>query len=138
MDSVYRVYGKGEAAGSGSVVTGLKTKSIITQPLADESLPAGTVVILGAAYGGETDIVRVDVSTDGGASWSVAEFIGPHEPFAWRLWQYCWQVDLKGEYTILSRATDDTGRQQPMKASWNVLGYGNNGVREHAVQVKIV
>ena len=37
----------------------------------------------------------------------------------------------------MARAVDDTGRPQPMQAEWNVLGYGNNGVREHAVTVSI-
>jgi hypothetical protein len=30
------------------------------------------------------------------------------------------------------------GRRQPENADWNVLGYGNNGIREHAIRVKIV
>jgi len=47
-------------------------------------------------------------------------------------------VKEKGEYTLLSRATDMKGNQQPMNANWNVLGYGNNGVREHAVTVQII
>jgi hypothetical protein len=38
----------------------------------------------------------------------------------------------------MSRATDAQGRRQPMQAVWNSLGYGNNGVREHAVKVFIV
>jgi hypothetical protein len=39
---------------------------------------------------------------------------------------------------IMARATDDQGRQQPMQAVWNSLGYGNNGVREHAVRVTVI
>jgi hypothetical protein len=37
----------------------------------------------------------------------------------------------------MARATDSEGRQQPMNAQWNVLGYGNNSVRQHAVTVRI-
>ena len=93
--------------------------------------------MLGVAYGGETDIEIVEVSVDNGKSWSTVEFIGPHELFAWRQWQYVWEVKEKGSYTLMSRATDTEGHQQPMNAKWNVLGYGNNGVREHAVTVQI-
>jgi hypothetical protein len=32
---------------------------------------------------------------------------------------------------------DTKGQQQPENASWNVLGYGNNGVREHAIVVHV-
>jgi len=137
MDNVYRVFQKGEDSKSGTVVTGLKLKSIITQPLEREELTAGPVVILGAAYGGEADIDRVEVSMDNGKSWRQADLIGPAAPYAWRQWQYVWEVHDKGSYTLMSRATDQEGRQQPMNATWNVLGYGNNGVTEHAVKVHI-
>lgn len=137
MDSVYRVFQKGEEPKSGTVVAGLKLKSIITQPLVGERLTPGTVVVLGAAYGGEADVAAVEVSTDNGSTWNPAEFIGPHEPYAWRQWQYLWQVSAGGAYTIMARAVDDAGNRQPMDAAWNVLGYGNNGVREHAVNVTI-
>ena len=138
MDQVYRVFQKGEDPKSGEVVTRLKLKSIITQPVKGEKLPAGMVTILGAAYAGPIDVERVDVSVDGGQSWNRAAFIGPHQPFAWRQWQYLWEVGKKGQYTLMSRAMDAEGRQQPINAQWNVLGYGNNGVLEHAVSVDIV
>lgn len=137
MDNVYRVFQKGEEPQSGQVVTGIKIKSIITHPGKDETLSPGPVVILGAAYAGEIDIDRVDISTDNGQNWVSAAFIGPHEPFAWRQWQYVWDVTERGNYTLMARATDVNGNQQPMKSSWNVLGYGTNGVEEHAIAVHV-
>ncbi len=138
MDNVYRVYQKGQDPKTGTVATALKIKSIITQPLSGESLEAGAVTVLGAAFAGEDDIDRVDVSTDDGVTWHPAAFIGPHEPFAWRQWQFLWQVKTPGPYKIMARATDTHGNQQPMNATWNVLGYGNNGVAEHAITVTVV
>jgi DMSO/TMAO reductase YedYZ molybdopterin-dependent catalytic subunit len=137
MDNVYRVFQKGQDSRTGEVVTGLKLKAIITQPRPAETLKAGTVVILGAAWAGEEDVTRVEVSTDGGATWGLAEFIGPHEPYAWRQWQFLWEAQKKGAWTLLARAGDAGGRQQPLQAELNALGYGNNGVREHAVHVTI-
>jgi len=137
MDQVYRVFQKGQDPKNGEVCTGLKLKSIITQPLAGETVAAGAVNVLGAAYAGETQVQRVEISVDDGKTWHPAEFIGPHESYAWRQWQYLWQVREKGDFTIMARATDVEGRQQPMAAAWNVLGYFNNGVREHAVAVRI-
>jgi len=52
---------------------------------------------LGAAYAGEADVDRVEVSLDSGKTWGLATFIGPHEPFAWRQWQYVWEVTGAGE-----------------------------------------
>jgi DMSO/TMAO reductase YedYZ molybdopterin-dependent catalytic subunit len=137
MDKVYRVYQKGEDPKSGEVVTGLKVKSIITQPLQDEELHPGPIVILGAAYAGEADIERVEVSLDHGKNWTEAQFVGPHEKFAWRQWQYIWEAGEQGDFVIMSRAIDSKGHRQPLNADWNVLGYGNNGVEEHAIVVHI-
>ena len=138
MDKVYRVFQKDQDPKSGAVVTGIKLKSIITQPLQGESLPAGPVTILGAAYVGEEEIERVEVSVDNGSTWRPAAFLGPRERFAWRQWQFVWEAKDKGDFRIRARATDTKGRTQPMNASWNVLGYGNNGVEEHAIVVHIM
>jgi DMSO/TMAO reductase YedYZ molybdopterin-dependent catalytic subunit len=138
MDKVYRIFQKGEEPKSGTMVTQIPLKSIITQPEPDEALASGPVTILGAAYAGEASIEKVEVSVDDGKTWEPAEFLGPHEPFAWRQWQYVWQAGQKGTFTLMARATDSHGKQQPMTATWNVLGYGNNGTKEHAVSVRIV
>ncbi|MGD9301487.1 MAG: hypothetical protein PVI13_07925 [Desulfobacterales bacterium] len=63
--------------------------------------------------------------------------IGIDQPYAWRHWEFLWDVRFPGDYTIMARATDTNGRRQPETAHWNVFGYGNNGVREHAVTVRI-
>jgi DMSO/TMAO reductase YedYZ molybdopterin-dependent catalytic subunit len=137
MDKVYRKFQQGQDPKTGEVVTGINLNSIITQPVKAEILEEGLVTILGAAYAGESAVERVEISVDNGKTWNPATFIGPNEPYAWRQWQFLWSVKKKGEYTLLSRATDIQGNQQPMNANWNVLGYGNNGVREHAVSVQI-
>jgi DMSO/TMAO reductase YedYZ molybdopterin-dependent catalytic subunit len=138
MDNVYRVFQKDEDPKSGAVVKAIKLKSIITQPLQGESRPAGPVTSLGAAYAGEEEIERVEVSVDNGSTWRLAAFLGPQESFAWRHWQFIWEAKDKGDFKIMARAIDANGRMQPVNASWNVLGYGNNGVEEHAIVVHIV
>jgi hypothetical protein len=77
------------------------------------------------------------VSVDFGKIWNSAKLIGLQEPYAWRHWEYLWEARQPGAYTIMARAKDTNGRQQPEAAPWNVLGYGNNGVREHAITVHI-
>lgn len=137
MDKVYRVFQKGQEPETGEIVSGIQLKSIVTRPLPGQRLRQGEMVVLGAAYAGEGHVGRVEVSVDDGASWQPVAFIGPDEPYAWRQWQYVWYVGRAGEYTIRSRATDDQGRQQPKSANWNPLGYGNNGIDEHAVKVVV-
>ena len=137
MDKVYRVFQKGEDPKSGQVVSDLNVKSIIVEPEKDQMLSTGIVPVRGAAYAGEAGIKKVEVSVDQGATWHSAELIGLDQPYAWRHWEYLWEVKAAGEYTIMARATDAGGRRQPETANWNVLGYGNNGVQEHAVTVRI-
>jgi len=137
MDKVYRVFQKGEDPKSGEVVTGIDVKSIIVEPAKDQTLSIGILPIRGAAYAGEAGIDKVGVSVDDGASWNVATLIGLKQPYAWRHWEFLWEVKTEGDYTIMARATDTNGCRQPETANWNALGYGNNGVREHAVSIHI-
>lgn len=137
MDRVYRVFQKGEDPKTGEVVTEIVVKSIILEPLLDETKPRGVVAVRGAAYAGEAGIAKVEISIDQGKNWIEARFIGPKEPFAWRHWEYLWDAEEPGDYLIMARATDNKGCPQPDEANWNALGYGNNGVREHAVRITI-
>ena len=137
MDSVYRVFDEGQDSKSGEVVTEIKVKSIITQPVPKMVQSAGDIVVLGAAYGGEARIVRVEVSLDGFDGWQPAAFIGPDEPFAWRQWQCVLKNVKPGNHTIYSRAIDENDVSQPLEATWNKLGYGNNGVKEHGVSFTV-
>ena len=67
-----------------------------------------------------------------------AECIGPDAPFVWRQGPFVWEAPASGRFTILCRATDSPGRQQPERVDGNVLGYGNNGVREHVLTVDVI
>ena len=138
MDNVYRVFQKGEDPKSGEVVKDIQVKSIIVEPANEECYSPGVVPIRGSAYAGETGIQRVDVSTDEGQTWNRAKLIGLQEAYAWRHWEYLWPASQKGNFTIMARATDTDGHRQPATAHWNVLGYNNNGIREHAVRVHIL
>ncbi len=137
MDRVYRVFQKGQDPKSGEVVEDIQIKSIIVEPEKDQVLSVGIVPVRGAAYAGEAGIKKVEVSVDSGKSWQLAELIGPEQPYAWRHWEFLWKVDVGGDYTIMARATDTNGNSQPDTALWNALGYENNGVREHAVTIRI-
>jgi hypothetical protein len=87
-------------------------KSIITQPLTGQALPAGRVVVRGAAYSGESDVDRVEVSVDAGATRRRTELISPHELSAWRQRPWVWVARDPGAYTLRARAIDDKGQYQ--------------------------
>jgi len=137
MDKVYRVFQKGEDSKSGEAITSIPVKAIITQPLQDTHVAAGIIPIRGAAYAGEAGIASVEVSADSGRTWQSANLIGLDVPFAWRHWEYLWEAETKGSYTIMARATDTNGKRQPETAQWNVLGYCNTGIQEHALSITV-
>jgi len=86
------------------------------------------VQIHGVAWAGEADIVKVDVSTDAGASWRPAELGKEQARYAWRTWSHAWKPPRAGEYTVMARATDSQGRVQPEIAAWNPGGYLYNAI----------
>jgi sulfite oxidase len=117
-------------------VTGLAVKSLIAAPGDGTKLKPGKQEIKGVAWAGEADITKVEISTDGGSSWSSAELGKDHAKYAWRLWSYAWKPAKSGDYVILSRATDSQGRAQPDAAVWNPSGYLYNAYDQVKVYVQ--
>ena len=116
-------------------ITSLGVKSVIAQPFAGASLKQRSLRIHGAAWAGEANIARVEVSTDAGASWSPARLSKEQARYSWRLWDYVWSAPKAGEQIILSRATDDQGRTQPETAAWNPSGYLYNAIDRVTIHV---
>jgi len=116
-------------------VTALSVKSVISGPIDGAHLKAGRVAVHGAAWAGESDIAKVEISTDGGANWSAATLGRGQAHYAWRLWTYVWKPGKRGDYTIMSRATDTEGRTQPSTATWNPSGYLYNAIDQVNIHV---
>lgn len=115
-------------------LTALNVKSVISGPADGASVKAGKIAVHGAAWAGEADVVKVEVSTDGGATWSPAALGHDQAQYAWRLWNYQWKAK-GGDHTILSRATDSQGRVQPATPAWNPSGYLYNAVDQVKIHV---
>jgi len=140
MSHGYRLTPLGGQPGPGQVsVLETELKSWIDSPTAESApLAAGTVLIHGVAFGGGgRPLKRVEVSVNGGRSWTEARLTGPDMgPFAWR--QFVLPVQLApGTHTLVSRATDMLGNQQPERCIANVHGYNNTSWADHAVQVLV-
>lgn len=91
----------------------MDAKSIITSPAYPVRLTGpGWWPISGLAWTGRGRISRVDVSTDGGSTWSEAELAGPPLPHAHTRFQHLWKWDGRPA-RIMSRAVDETGYVQP-------------------------
>jgi sulfite oxidase len=116
-------------------LTTLDVKSVIAQPGDGSNLKSRSLKIRGAAWAGEAAITRVEISTDGGTTWRAARLGGQQARYAWRLWEFDWHAPKAGEYTIMSRATDDQGRSQPQAAAWNPSGYLFNAIDQVNIHV---
>ena len=91
-------------------------------------LRSGTTLIEGRAWSGWGRIIRVDVSIDGGWTWAKAVLGDPVGPYDWLGWRHEWDA-APGEYVLATRATDETGRTQPLEPAWNAGGYANNEIQ---------
>ena len=100
-------------------------------------MPVGDYVVSGAAWSGESDITRIEVSTDGGETWTDARVTVPRSGYSWTRWECDWSIPAAGNYVLMSRATNDKGETQPMEFpnKWDGMGYGNNMVFRHDVEV---
>jgi hypothetical protein len=112
----YAIWEKREGLPTLTAVTEMDVKASIARPTADEVIPAGKDYrVHGAAWTGESEVVKVEVSTDGSRSWSSAKLLGKPVPFCWQLWEYRWRPRAAGKTTLMARATDKRGRVQPLE-----------------------
>src|SRR5205085_3870663 len=91
----------------------MAVKSEILRPGPDAVLGMGTNRLFGVAWAGEEAVQRVEISTDGGASWASADLLSQPGPYGWALWEYLWEVAAPGPCTLLARAISVSGRVQP-------------------------
>ncbi|MDQ3624078.1 MAG: sulfite oxidase [Verrucomicrobiota bacterium] len=98
-------------------VTENEVKAQIARPISREVVPADADYrIYGAAWAGEADVTRVDISVDGGADWHAARLLGEAQRYTWRFWEYRWRTPAQsGRQTLMARATDSRGRAQPLQ-----------------------
>ncbi len=118
-------------------LTEMKVKSLITNPAPGEEVKVGTYKLCGAAWSGEKEVVKVEVSTDGGETWHGARLL-PKSGYSWYRWEYDWDIPGTGSYVLMSKATNSKGETQPMDFpnKWDGRGYGNNMVFPHRVEVR--
>ena len=113
----------------------MQLKSEIARPRVYETLPPSRIYpVFGAAWAGETDVIEIAVSTDGGKTWSEAQFLDPVRRYAWRRWKFDWLTPRKpGQYTLLARAKDAGGALQPDEHDRNYGTY----VINHSLPIEV-
>ena len=136
---VYRLVAADETPGPGvGMPLGLVAlNSDVLSPRDGETVTAGPVDVCGYAFaGGDRYVARVDVSVDGGETWTQADLLEDLGRWAWRQWRITLLL-TPGDHELIVRAWDSSAATQPEDeaALWNPKGYVNNArprIRIHA------
>ena len=121
----------------GLTIDAMPLNSCICQPASDAKLAAGPVTIKGWATASARQVKRVDVSTDGGRHWALAELEqASDQPHAWTLWRLDTVLE-EGEHELVVRAWDEAMQTQPdtPNDTWNFAGY--LAAHRHHIRVSV-
>ncbi|XP_055528646.1 sulfite oxidase, mitochondrial isoform X2 [Wyeomyia smithii] len=128
-------------------IQNMPVTSAICMPANGEQVSAkdGYVTVKGYAWsGGGQKIIRVDLTTDGGNSWFVAELdqveqdTGRGRHWSWSLWTAKIPAKPGQKMEIWAKAVDDNYNAQPetFKNIWNLRGVVSNAYSRVKVDVK--
>jgi len=120
---------------SGLMLGELPVTAVICAPASGEVAAGPTLVQGYAMAGGDRHIERVDVSVNGGQTWTSAGLSPARWRWVWQLWQAT--LDLPaGRHQLVARAWDSAANTQPESVAplWNFKGYMNNAW--HRVEVR--
>ncbi len=119
------------------IIESMPVKSLITHPQSGITMNAGKPFeVRGHAWAGDLTVSQLQISIDFGASWIAAKLSPPANRLAWQRWRAVLNLATPGYYEVWARATDSTGRSQPMVVpGWNPKGYLNNATHRIALRV---
>jgi sulfane dehydrogenase subunit SoxC len=113
----------------------MEAKSLVTRPSPGVAVHGpGVYELTGIAWSGRGAITRVEVTTDGGQTWSPAELQTPVLPKAHTRFRMTWRWD-GSDATVASRCTDDTGYVQPLLAELVAARGVHSNYHNNAVQM---
>lgn len=110
-------------------------RSFVTNLKSGDSVKAGAkTVVRGIAFGGDSGVKSVELSTDGGAGWQPTMLGGDEGKYSFRLWQ-AEVTPVAGELVLSVRCTNDNGLAQPAANNWNPSGFMHNGIETIGLKV---
>jgi len=106
-------------------ITEIVVNSLITSHRDGDKIKRGKVTIGGLAWDGGYGINKVEVSTDGGKTWSTATLGQDLGRYAFRPWSFVLNAK-HGKNTVMVTATNKIGQGQASELIFNPAGYHNN------------
>jgi hypothetical protein len=110
------------------------TMSRIDSPTSGGRVAAGPGVVHGIAFAGDRGIGKVEVSSDGGASWRDATLLPATGPFSWVRWSFEWDAPAGARPNLQVRAYD--GRGEPQTAQ-SASPFPDGATGYHNVQIRV-
>jgi len=112
-------------------------RSFFTNLQSGATLNAGQpTLVRGIAFGGSQALRRVQLSSDGGQTWTDTRLGEDHGRYSYRQWETTVRILQKGKHVLKVRATDSTGQVQPEVPNWNGSGFMRNVIE--SIQVDVV
>jgi hypothetical protein len=88
------------------------TRSRLKSVIARVRKTSGAHEILGFVLNDGTPLKSVEIQIDNGP-WQKATLAAKNTRYSWKLFTYRWEGATPGEHTLVSRATDTEGNEQP-------------------------
>ncbi|MDR3447004.1 MULTISPECIES: molybdopterin-dependent oxidoreductase [unclassified Dyella] len=101
----------------------------------DKVLAGHATQVRGIAFGGDAGIAKVLWSADGGAHWEESTLEQDHGKYSFRRWHAKYTPSAKGENTLMVKAVNTNGVEQPAEANWNPGGFMRNVIESVKVRV---
>jgi DMSO/TMAO reductase YedYZ molybdopterin-dependent catalytic subunit len=115
-------------------ITEMVVNSLVTSHGDGATVKAGSkVVVSGIAWDGGYGISSVDISVDGGKTWTAAALGQDLGQFAFRPWSHRFSPEAVGRHVVKVRATNRIGQSQTTALIANPAGYHHNVIQAVAL-----
>ncbi len=116
-------------------ITEIMVNSLVTSHASGARVARGKAIVKGIAWDGGSGVQSVEVSVDGGKSWTQAALGADQGRFSFREWTFEIATRKAGKLTVMARATNAIGQTQVSKAIYNPAGYHHNVIHSVVLDV---
>jgi DMSO/TMAO reductase YedYZ molybdopterin-dependent catalytic subunit len=116
----------------------IQLKSVFIYPALGAVVKRGTVDVRGLAWSSGGVLAAVEVSTDGGKVWRLAEIdpLPNLSPYEWKFWRATIDLTEPGLVELACKAIGANGKEQPAARPANRIdGYANNVIERIRIMV---
>jgi sulfite dehydrogenase (cytochrome) subunit A len=110
-------------------------RSFVTNITDGASLKAGRTAVRGIAFDGGSGIKSVEISSDGGTTWTAAALETDYGKYSFRRWNAVVNLAAGKTHALACRAFANDGGAQSATPIWNPGGYMRNVIQQYKVTV---